>query len=334
MRRTSFVTLLGGAACLAARGARAAAGDAGDRIPQQRSAARSRSQPRSQHSARGLAKPGYVEGRNIAIEYRLAPDGNTIGCRSWPPSWCARRRERDRHDRAARRRRSQPRRRPRQSRSSSRMARRSGRSRSGRQPQPAGRQRHRASAFCTPMLAGKAAGAAARAGAESRAVLRCWSIPTILDALEHLRHVREAAARALGLQVEAFNAGNSREIDTRLRKPRRASGPTPSYVGRRPALLQPTRSARRAGGAPRACRRSIQFASIAEAGGLMSYGTSVRTMLIASAASMSAASSRAKNRPTCRSMQPTKFELVINLQDRQGARPRRAADRCSPAPTR
>ena len=31
---------------------------------------------------------------------------------------------------------------------------------------------------------------------------------------------------------------------------------------------------------------------------------------------------------------PTKYELVDQPQDRQGARPRRAADRCSPAPTR
>ena len=36
MRRREFITLLGGAAVLAARGARAAAGDAGDRVPQQR----------------------------------------------------------------------------------------------------------------------------------------------------------------------------------------------------------------------------------------------------------------------------------------------------------
>ncbi len=32
--------------------------------------------------------------------------------------------------------------------------------------------------------------------------------------------------------------------------------------------------------------------------------------------------------------QPTKFDLVINLNDRQGARPHRARRRCSPAPTR
>ena len=36
MNRREFITLLGGAARVAARGARAAAGDAGDRFPQRR----------------------------------------------------------------------------------------------------------------------------------------------------------------------------------------------------------------------------------------------------------------------------------------------------------
>ena len=36
MKRREFITLLGGAAALAARGARAAAGDAGDRVSQRR----------------------------------------------------------------------------------------------------------------------------------------------------------------------------------------------------------------------------------------------------------------------------------------------------------
>ena len=40
IRRREFITLLGGAAALAARGARAAAGDAGDRVPQRRIARR------------------------------------------------------------------------------------------------------------------------------------------------------------------------------------------------------------------------------------------------------------------------------------------------------
>ena len=45
----------------------------------------------------------------------------------------------------------------------------------------------------------------------------------------------------------------------------------------------------------------------------MSYGTNLADMSGRSA-STPAASSRARSRPTCRCMQPTKFELVINLK--------------------
>ena len=45
----------------------------------------------------------------------------------------------------------------------------------------------------------------------------------------------------------------------------------------------------------------------------MSYGAD-RPTATARPASMSAAFSRAKSRPTCRCCRPTKFELVINLK--------------------
>ena len=72
MRRREFITLLGGAAALAARGARAAAGDAGDRISPEHVGGRLTHLVTA--FRQGLSEAGFVEGQNVAIEYRWGDD--------------------------------------------------------------------------------------------------------------------------------------------------------------------------------------------------------------------------------------------------------------------
>ena len=139
MKRREFITLLGGAAALAARGARAAAGDAGDRVSPRRFA-------RAERASRGGVPPGPERNRlcrgperrdRIPLGGRSLRSTAGAGGRSGPPAG-----RRDRRTGQRRRGDSRPRPRPRQFRSSSASA----ATRSSwpcRQPQPAGRQRHR-----------------------------------------------------------------------------------------------------------------------------------------------------------------------------------------------
>ena len=75
VKRRDFITVLGGVAvCVAACWARTAAGDAGDWLPRQRIA--DLFAGRLPAFRQGLSEVGYVEGRNVAIEYRWAEGKN------------------------------------------------------------------------------------------------------------------------------------------------------------------------------------------------------------------------------------------------------------------
>jgi putative ABC transport system substrate-binding protein len=67
MRRRQFITLLGGAAAAWPLAARAAVGDAGDRLSQRTITERLCRQCRC--IPPGPRRTGYVEGRNVKVEY-------------------------------------------------------------------------------------------------------------------------------------------------------------------------------------------------------------------------------------------------------------------------
>jgi|SRR5450759_2676635 hypothetical protein len=70
---------------VAARGVGTAAGHAGDRFSQRRVCERICATLAA--FLKGVAETGYVDGRNVAIEYRAGRRAKTIGCRQWRPIW-------------------------------------------------------------------------------------------------------------------------------------------------------------------------------------------------------------------------------------------------------
>ena len=75
MKRREFITLLGGAAARGRSRRRAAESDAGGRVPQ-RCVRLCRLASFVAAFRDGLSEMGYVEGRNVAIEYRWADGKN------------------------------------------------------------------------------------------------------------------------------------------------------------------------------------------------------------------------------------------------------------------
>ncbi len=121
----------------------------------------------------------------------------------------------------------------------------------------------------------------------------------------------EPAARALGLQMQVFNASGNREIDAayatlvRERPDALFVAPDALFVTRRVQLI--SLAARHVLPASYAVREYV------EAGGLMSYGTSIGDMYrqIGVYAGRILKGTKPADLPV---VQATKFELVINLQ--------------------
>ena len=83
LKRREFITLAGGAIAASAHGARAAASDAGGGLLHSQSADGYKEPLRG--FRQGLKEAGYIEGENVAIEYRFAEIKSTF-CRFWPPT--------------------------------------------------------------------------------------------------------------------------------------------------------------------------------------------------------------------------------------------------------
>ena len=157
--------------------------------------------------------------------------------------------------------------------------------------------------------------------------------PSIVASSERAQKEVEAAARALGLQIQVLNATNSREIDAafaalvRERADALFVSPGGLFNGRRVQLA--TMAARHAVPMTSATRE------IAEAGGLMSYGPNIADAwrVVGVYAGRILKGAKPAELPV---EQASKFELIINAQTARmlgldvppiAARPRRRGDR-------
>ena len=308
---------------MAARGARAAAGDAGGRVYPRRVGRCSRAMCAA--FRKGLNETGYVEGQNVTVEYHWL-DGQYDRL----PSLMAdlvRRRVAVIATPGSRLRRWRPKRRPRRFRSSSASA----QTRSSLVSSPAspGRAATRpVSIFSVSEIGGQAARAAARAGAQGRSYCRARQSGQCGDCRVHA-----ARGTGSGTRHRTANPGpqrqHHREIEAAFATLARERADA-LFVARR-VLRQPPRAICRPGGAPRDSR-GLFHREYAEAGGLMSYGTDMTDSFVRSA-SIPVKSSRARSPPICRSCSrpSSSWSSTCKPPERSASRCR---PRCSPLPTR
>ena len=315
MRRREFITLLGGAACVAARGERAAAGDAGDRVPRRQIAwhdrgpsARISPRPERHRLCRGRERSDRIPLGRGSIR-SAAGAGGRIGSPAG---------RRDRSDLAT-----------------------------------AAAVAAKAATTAIPIVfivgddpvrLGLVASLARPGG--NLTGINIFTSELVAKRLELLREmvpaatrvavlvsphnassestVRDmaAAARAMGLQVQVLNADTSGEIDAafatlaRERSDALFVDPNPFFTSRRVHLVNL---------ASRLAVPAIYFdRAFAEIGGLMSYGASL-TDAYRQGGVYTARILKGAKPADLPVLQSSKFELVINSPDRQDAWPHRAA---------
>ena len=290
---------------MAARGARAAAGDAGDRVS--RPADRpTRSRIVCAHFAR-LEEIGYVEGENVAIEYRWAEDQfdrlpalaadlvrrqvAVIAAPGHAAAFAAKAATTTIPDRL-------------------RRPRRPSQARSCRQPRPAGRQRDRFNFFSAELTA-KRLELLRELVPASRLVWPCWSIRPMPRLRDHVERRGSGGARHSGCKFRSSTPAPA----ARSMRPSRhscASGPTRSSSASTPSSTAGVSNWslwRRATRSPRPMRAR----EFAEAGGLMSYGTNLADAFrqVGVYAGRILKGAKPADLPV---VQSTKFELVINAE--------------------
>ena len=144
---------------------------------------------------------------------------------------------------------------------------------------------------------------------------------------------RRAGCGACGWSCSStsFDASTDARSMRRL-QPCVSERPARCHRAAMPCSAAASRTDRRAGGAPCAAG-DLSVPRVRRGRRPDELRSRVSPMRIARSASTSAAFSRAKSRPTCRSA-ADQVRAGHQPQDRQGARPRTCRRRCSPAPTR